>query len=197
MTFLGLNAAEWQAILSFVLILVTTTYVIVTWRIAKAAQASAASAEESAASTRRAVTEMREANIIAGAGLVDFTATYVLLPIPEGTPGVGTIAVDHIGPPVYIYSVTIERGRDDNDQPIPGLEEGTALDWFGVREAGELFRRGDPLIFPWPGQPIPEQEAWRVTVAIEYSLEADGQHRTQPTRLRSRREGRPRRKPSS
>lgn len=74
-TLLGLKPAEWTAVGTVALVVVTAVYVALTWRMARHARSSAAASKECAEASARAAAE-RSASIAEASLEVDFSAAY-------------------------------------------------------------------------------------------------------------------------
>lgn len=140
----GLSAAEWTAIGTITLVLVTLVYAALTAYLARQAASSAKSAETSAASSVRAAEAAERAATVAEAALnIDFGARYD--ETPEGPVLILTcrgsrVTVEGVDLAGAIYPRSSERE----------VVRDSALAWLAPPLGPTTVRNGETLMFRWP-----------------------------------------------
>ena len=141
---LGLSAAEWTAIGTIGLVLVTLTYAALTAYLAREAARTAKSAETSAASSVLAAEAAERAATVAEAALnIDFVARYD--ESPDGPVLILTCRASR----VVVEGVDL-AGAIYADGPEREVVRDSTLAWLAPPSGPTTVRSGETLMFKWP-----------------------------------------------
>ena len=175
--FLGLDTADWTAIGTVGLVLVTTAYVIVTAKLAKSSAQAAAAAKDSARSAERSAAAAERSTRLAEAGLdVDFEVKLEV--VEENTPEEWIDVTATGAARVYLHSAVLFGGQVVGDDV---KFFGGNLDLLHPTDGLPVsLRKGDSAVFAWPGRHFtPERRNFGVvTLHYGFSAEADALEKT-------------------
>jgi hypothetical protein len=152
---LGWDTATWTAVATFALVIVTAVYVVLTWRLARAA-ASAAVASQRANDLQEALLDP------------EFSARYLGYDLKDAK---GVVWVKQVGGPAcYIHGAQVGLLLVAGDQSLE-VPPGAPLTSFeGPLLPERRMRRGEGVPFRWPGPRLRDPEHTYASIRLEFSI---------------------------
>lgn len=175
-----MDANGWIALATGGLVIVTLVYVVITWKIARHAAASADAARDSASAAAEAAEATRRAASIAEANLpVAFRAEYG---DPIGGTSAGTLRIICEGSRLYVHGASllgVVHDSEHGEQPhvvrgeLQLVKPATDIPGLALQDLPALLHKDDPLAFRWPGSPVRTDKTNVAYVTIRYSIDPD------------------------
>jgi len=159
---LWLTSAQWTAVGTIALVIVTAIYVLLTGRVARHARRSAAAAERAAEAAREAASATR-ANVP-----VDFRIDCILF--GRGRHGAGIVRVESAAATVYLQELLLESLWGPGLEPLSSDVQCPPGSGMTVPA---VLHRGNAAIFGWPVDIPPRiSSAW---FKVGYSFDPEGE----------------------